>query len=155
MGNFGIFLLWIVSSGSALANPISMVAVGVNNEVLFQERVEVGGLNLGQLTDQTFAAALAAHDLNNYKGCLEGVISINHLGKGLEVISPSELNAFGWCYEIDGSPLSVLANEYYFTGHESVVKWFYAYSHLSGSVWSAACTPADHVPPSSDIHRRK
>jgi hypothetical protein len=78
MGKFGIFLLWIVSSGSALASPISMVALGVNNEVLYQQRVEVAGMNLGQLTNQTFAAALADHALTNYKGCLQGVISINH-----------------------------------------------------------------------------
>ena len=154
MGNLGISLLLLFCSATALAHPITMRALGINSEVLYETTIDVEGLNLGQLTDQTFSAALANRDLTDYTGEVQGVLSIDHLGNGLEVISSTEMNAYGWCYRINGTALYTLANQYQFTGREQVVEWFYAYSHLSGSDWSQMCTPATHVPPPCTHHLR-
>jgi hypothetical protein len=149
MKHLSALILAIVSgavSSASFAFPVTVKVYGVNHELLLQKKSEVQGGSVGTLSDQVLKAALSTHVLTEYQGSEGGVSSINHLNGALEVLSDIEMNAYGWCYKVDGQAPDVMADQYLFTGHESVVEWDYVYSHLIRDQWTSMCTPATHVP---------
>lgn len=119
---------------------------GIRGEVLFERTTSTAHETLGSLTDQLLREAVAQNQLHAYLGSNQGVTSINDLGSALEVLSDTEMNAFGWCYQIDGDTSDRLAHEYALTGKEQAIEWYYAYAHLNRNEWTAMCVPADHRP---------
>jgi hypothetical protein len=56
------------------------------------------------------------------------------------------MNAYGWCYKVDGVESGLMADQYVFTGQEKSIEWFYAYARMEKNRWTAMCVPADHLP---------
>lgn len=127
------------------AEAASFEVVGVGGEILLKKNVEAVG-SVGNLSDLILMDALQTGRLSEYVGSTRGVTSINRLGSALEVLSDTEMNAYGWCYLVDGIESGRMADEFVLTGNERSVKWFYAYAHLVRDVWTEMCVPADHLP---------
>lgn len=118
--------------------------LGVQNQVLLEAELPIDppSVKLGELTDRVLRAA----PLNEYTGSSAGLSSVNGLGSALEVVSDTDMNAYGWCYKVDGVESNLLADQYVLTGHEKTIDWFYAYARMENNRWTAMCVPADHVP---------
>ena len=130
--------------GTLQSEAASFQITGVAGEILLQTNVEPLG-TVGKLTDQILGDSLKTGRLKAYSGSDGGVVSINRLGGELEVLSDTEMNAYGWCYLVDGVVSGIMADQYKLTGKEKAIKWFYAYAHLKREVWTAMCMPAQHV----------
>jgi hypothetical protein len=66
----------------------------------------------------------------------------------LEVISNSEMRAYGWCYEVNGAQPAVMPDKAILKGGEHV-RWFYAFSHYVAGKWVSVCEPAYTVQPAA------
>lgn len=139
-------LLSYCSLAVAVANEPLLRVIGVNHEVVYEHRITSRFYDLGSLTERTLEAALASRGINEFRGSAGGVSSINKMGGVLEVLSDTEMNAYGWCYRVDGVSPDLMPNQYLLTGREAVIEWYYAYAHIDHDRWTSMCVPADHMP---------
>ncbi len=120
--------------------------LGIQGQVLMEQRSELSPGSVGAITHAILVRSLAQGYVQQYQGSDSGVLSINGLGSALEVLSDTQMNAYGWCYRIDGKLPGIYANQYQLTGEETQIEWFYGYAHLEEKDWTSMCVPADHKP---------
>ena len=79
-----------------------------------------------------------------FLGTPEGINSIFETPTGLEameVISDSELMAYGWCYSVNGFEPNLYPNALFLNEGDSVLWWF-GYAHYKDGQWITQCTPS-------------
>jgi hypothetical protein len=140
--------LLLSSSSLCFAQELTFQVLGARNQLLFQTKTlaSPSSLTVGRLSHAVLESALKQNLLNEYQGSESGVASINQLGGELEVLSSNEMNAYGWCFKVDGVLGELPADQTKFTGTESRVEWFFGYAHLEKDQWTSMCAPADHIP---------
>ncbi len=138
-----LFVLLLLIPTLGFATEISVI--GVREARLFRAKISPRG-TVGALSDSWFRSAVRSKKLTEYLGTSAGVSSVNQLGSALETFSDGSMNAYGWCYRVDGEVSDLLADEYALRGKEKSIAWFYAYARFEGGKWTAMCVPADHVP---------
>lgn len=78
-------------------------------------------------------------------GAPEGFNSILNTAIGidaLEIVSDTEMRAYGWCYSVNGKDLTKMPDQAYFTKQSDELIWYYAYSTNKNGQWSDYCSPA-------------
>lgn len=61
--------------------------------------------------------------------------------KSLELISDSQMKAYGWCFEVDGRLPDELAHQFQLKGPEHL-RWFYGFAEYKDGEWVSFCNPA-------------
>lgn len=86
------------------------------------------------------------HNKVPYIGAAEGFNSIINTPVGLdsvEVVSDTELRAYGWCYTVNGKTPSEMPHKINFKSQTDKMVWFYAYSTNKNNEWmDDYCSPA-------------
>lgn len=141
-----LLLFSLVATPLAFAQKVAFRVLGVQGQVLLEDHAELSPGSLGEASHTLLSKALREQSLHQYEGSSAGVKSINELGSALEVLSDTQMNAYGWCYRVDGEISDLLADQYRLTGSERQIEWFYAYAHLEKNDWTSMCVPADHKP---------
>ncbi|MBO9665264.1 MAG: DUF4430 domain-containing protein [Bdellovibrio sp.] len=93
----------------------------------------------GALTIEIFEAAKVP-----YYGVEEGISSINDSPVGLdamEVISDTEMRAYGWCYSINGQVPLAMPHKTFIKSQDDTLVWFYGYSTNKNNQWLDMCMP--------------
>lgn len=109
-------------------------------DALFQQKVELSDrTTVSQLT-------LSLFEMNNipFIGADAGLNSIFNTPTGmdaLEVLSDTQMRAYGWCYTVDGKLPENLMNQE-LINDESEVHWFFGFSFYDAGIWTSYCTPA-------------
>ncbi|KYG69104.1 hypothetical protein AZI87_07740 [Bdellovibrio bacteriovorus] len=91
---------------------------------------------------------VAIFDANKipYIGGPEGMNSIINTPTGLdslEIVSNSEMRAYGWCYAINGSTPYKMPNVLNLKSQDDRLVWYYGYTTNKENVWQDdMCTPA-------------
>lgn len=123
----------------------SLEVVGPCEETPFAtyERAEFQEQSLGAFTLE----GLASLGLR-YQGNERGINTIEDSVVGmdaLEVLSDTEMRAYGWCFSINGQVPELFADEIPLTKVTDKVVWFFAFAHYLGGDWVAQCVPAHTV----------
>lgn len=95
--------------------------------------------NLGSETIQI----LEKHDIPHI-GSEAGLVSAFNTPTGdgsIEVISDVEMNAYGWCYSINGDQAKVYPNEVILDDNDKIVWWWGFAKYYSGE-WVSQCEPS-------------
>lgn len=150
MKNLSLIASLLLTSSVFAGIDLTIRILGVNKKIVYQQKVTADFSNVGELTHSTLENALLQKKLTQYKGSTGGVNSINKMGAQLEVLSDTKMNAYGWCYKIDGLAPDLMPDDYQLTGKETVIDWFFAYAHIDHNTWTSMCTPADHMPKDED-----
>jgi hypothetical protein len=66
--------------------------------------------------------------------------------EALEILSPTSMRSYGWCYEIDGMVPEMYPDEVALAGIKKVT-WFYAYALYKEGQWVSQCEPAHKIRP--------
>ncbi len=74
-----------------------------------------------------------------YEGGTSGVSQIFDLGQDIEVISDTEMKAYGWCFSIDGLSPDTMPDQTPVTQQDSKIEWYYAYAHYQDGNWVGFC----------------
>lgn len=74
-----------------------------------------------------------------YKGGSFGFSEIAGLGQDIDVISDTEMKAYGWCFSLDGVVPETMADQTPLSGHAGVLEWYYGFAHYKNGEWVAQC----------------
>lgn len=107
---------------------------------LFEHQVDsMAGLTVGHLTVETLEEFSIP-----YVGAERGMNSIFDTPVGmdaLDIISKSEMFAYGWCYSVNGFEPNVYPDETFLEAGDRVL-WWYGYAHYKGGEWISQCVPS-------------
>lgn len=109
-------------------------------EPLFEKKIELNEAS----TVSAFTLSLFQEFSIPFLGAEAGLNSIYNTPTGmdaLEVLSDSQMRAYGWCYTVNGELPENLMNQEVITD-ESEVRWFFGFSFYDAGVWTSYCTPA-------------
>ena len=62
-----------------------------------------------------------------------------------DIISKSEMRAYGWCYSINGIEPNKLASEILVEENDQII-WWYAFAHYKEGEWVSQCEPSYLTP---------
>ena len=85
-----------------------------------------------------------------YVGSQAGINSIFETPIGddaIEVLSPSSLRAYGWCYDIDGISPATMPNDFIVSDETSHIRWYFGFALYEMGNWVSYCTPSYEVIP--------
>ena len=80
-----------------------------------------------------------------FKGSAEGISQIYDSPTGdqaLEVLSTSQMRAYGWCVHVDQDEPYEMPDKVIITNKVQKITWFYAYSFYDAGDWKDFCTAA-------------
>lgn len=102
------------------------------------------------ITKSVGQISLEIFDLHKipYIGSAEGLNSIINSPTGLdsiEVVSDTEMRAYGWCYTVNGRQPLEMPHQLQFQSQDDKLVWFYAYSTNKNNEWTDYCVPAYHI----------
>ena len=108
------------------------------SETIIADEVGTKYLSVGDMT---------VHYLNKnhipFDGTERGINRVFNTPIGdeaLEVISDTEMRAYGWCYFVNGVEAQVFADEYQIDSTVKKVEWIYSYSHYKDGKWLTMCS---------------
>lgn len=126
-----LFLIqFFISFSFALTFTIDHPQKGLlaQGEVLLSEPSNVGVVTMSFLEARGIA----------YDGSELGFSSIDGLEQRLDILSKSEMKAYGWCFSVNGEVVETLAHQTELDA-SSEVRWFYAFAHYQEGVWISQC----------------
>ncbi len=85
-----------------------------------------------------------------YEGTERGLNTIEDSVVGmdaLEILSDTEMRAYGWCFSINGQVPEEFADVIPLTSATDKVVWFFAFAHYLEGEWIAQCVPAHTIAP--------
>jgi len=106
----------------------------LQTEITSTDKHTVGELTIEALKNSDLKFAGSPTGINSINGTVTGLDAI-------EVISDKEMNAYGWCYKVDGREPTLLPSEMFIKTGDEKIHWFFAYSHYLNGKWLTMCTP--------------
>lgn len=133
---------------SLSASAIELKFIGpCQEEFIMRTEVTEEFDNVGELTIATLAKFKIP-----FQGTAQGLNSAFETPTGnaaMEIISNTEMRAYGWCYSVDGFSPEVFPHEIPITPDTKSITWTFGFAHMKGGQWIAQCTPAWTVKPAS------
>jgi len=126
-----VFLLFFALN----ANAVIVRVVGKNNALLFETNYDIKTpVKAGTVT----VAALNAGHIP-FKGADYGILNIFDLTDDIDVLSDTEMKAYGWCFSVDGVVPDKTPDKVWAKKTDSVIEWFYAYAWYKDGRWIGQC----------------
>lgn len=118
-----------------IAQAVTLKVIGKNGEVLFSGENEIAlSHTVGQVSVEFFNTNQIP-----FVGDIDGIVSIYGLGSDLDLISDTDMKAYGWCYSIDGIVPDDFVHKINIIDQKTELIWFYAYAYYKAGVWTAQC----------------
>lgn len=136
---FILFLSFGQFARAAELSPVSFKVIGKNGEVLDSHQDEV---SLPQTAGQVTVHFLEKNQIP-FVGDADGIVSIYSLGSDLEVLSDTEMKAYGWCYSVNGVVPEDFVHKINITESNTEIIWFYGYAHYKLGEWIAQCVRSE------------
>lgn len=131
-------IISLLFQANSMAHELSVIGP-CSEKPLFATEVANKFETVGDLTIHTF-------NKNGipYLGNERGINTIFHspIGDGaLEVISDTEMRAYGWCFFVNGEVVMEYADETYLNPGDKI-EWIYSYALYSAGEWKSMCNPS-------------
>ncbi len=118
-----------------------------SEEPLVLDQVSSQALNVGALTVDFL------NDRNiPFLGSERGINSVFNTPTGdaaIEVLSDTEMRAYGWCYFVDGMGPDVFADAFPLNPSMKKIEWIFGFAHYKDGQWISYCTLAHTIKPDS------
>lgn len=130
-----LFLAVLFSFSSVQA--VTLKVIGKNGEVLFAgEQTSSLPQTVGQVSVDFFK-----QNQIPFVGDIDGIVSIHGLGSELDVISDTDMKAYGWCYSVNGVVPEDFVHKVNIIDQKTELIWFYAYAYYKAGEWISQCVP--------------
>lgn len=132
-----LFPILFISLFGLNSQAIHIQVVGKNGILLYQNEVTLElPTHVGEATVQAFN-----RDHVPYEGTVHGIKQIYDLKQDIEIISDTEMKAYGWCFSIDGETPDTMPDQTAITNQNSHIRWYYAYARYKDGDWvGTMCT---------------
>lgn len=131
---------------SSQAHAVELKFIGpCEEEFIMKVEVTDEFANVGELT----VATLAKFNIP-FIGTAEGLASAFETPVGtaaVEVVSPEETRAYGWCFSVDGVSPEVYPHEIAITPETKNITWHFGFARFFRGEWVTQCTPSHTVKP--------
>ncbi len=138
-----ILVLLILNSYAFAKSATVQIQDICSNKVLYSFSQQfVGETSVSEMTLKSFT-----ENMIPFLGAKEGLNSILGTPTGLEaleVLSDTQMRAYGWCFTVDGN-LSPEMMHQTFIEDDATITWFYGFTFYDAGEWSGICTPAHTV----------
>ena len=122
---------------SFTSNALTFKVIGKDNEVLFQTETETTvPQTVGQISVELFN-----QNKIPFVGDIDGIVSVYEMGSYLDLISDTDMKAYGWCYSVNGVVPEDFVHKVNISAQETELIWFYAYAYYKAGDWIAQCVP--------------
>lgn len=119
------------------AYALTFKVIGKNSEVLFSSTTEVSlPQTVGQISIENFNKNQIP-----FVGDIDGIINIYGIESELDLISDTDMKAYGWCYSINGIVPEDFVHKVNVTAQETELVWFYGYAYYKSGEWVSQCVP--------------
>ena len=128
---FSILCVFSSYAGSVTVKKPCADKVYISKDIIFDKSLSLGEITINLLKDHGFDFVGETYGINQIDGT-------PIKGSDLEVISNSEMKAYGWCFSINGIIPESYPNMIYPDTNDNVI-WFYAFAHYLDGEWVAQC----------------
>lgn len=126
-------LLFILISFSTYA--INLEVIDMDGAPLFEQEIKVKlPSTVGDITINLFEK-----NKINYEGNRFAISEIFNIGNSTDIVSPTEMKAYGWCFSIDGQITETMPHETDVFNQNTLIRWFYGYAHFKNGEWVGQC----------------
>jgi hypothetical protein len=142
MRNVSIFFVAILLSQQAAAVTFKIQSLCSDKFLLTSEINAAPDDSVGSITIRALDKSTLP-----YTGSSEGISSIDNSPTGdgaLEVISSTQMRAYGWCYSLNGVEPDAMPNQVLISNNTDVIHWYFGYAEYKDGQWITYCTPT-HV----------
>lgn len=119
------------------AYALTFKVIGKNSEVLFSTSSEVA---LPQTIGQITVAQFNKNQIP-FVGDIDGIVSILEIGSDMDLISDTDMKAYGWCYSVNGVVPEGFVHQVNVSQQETELVWFYGYAYYKAGEWVSQCVP--------------
>lgn len=100
--------------------------------------------SVGEITQKYFDANGIAYNGNG--SGFYGIMGSAMGAEALEVVSTTEVRAYGWCFSVNGAAATTAPDHVSPTSQNDVIEWFYGYITQKDGQWiSGPCSPAHKI----------
>ena len=134
-----VFISLLFIAISAHAGTISFIGPCEKNPLFSIEYQHQKNQSIGHLTIET----LKKHNIS-FNGTEQQISSIFNTpvsSDAIEIISDTEMLAYGWCYSINGLEPNVYPDQIILEEND-VVLWWFGYAHYKNEQWITQCAPS-------------
>jgi hypothetical protein len=136
-----LFISFAISSAEiTIIGPCTPKPLHTNNIIIENLNSNLGKITVDYLTGEKIP----------FTGSEFGISSIDNSAVGddaLEVLSDTDMRAYGWCFTINNKLFDKMPNDVYLSSKQDSIIWFYAFSSYKSGTWSDYCTPAYTLKP--------
>ncbi len=103
------------------------------------------GLTVGEATVKTMWARKIP--FQGTDRAINTIMNIPAKDQTLEILSDTDMRAYGWCFDVDGEIPEEYADQ--FPLHEGMkkVRWFHGYAEMKGGQWVSQCQETAKLKP--------
>lgn len=133
-----LFLTLFVST-NLFAGSLSVISPCEQTTAVFHSYNFDGVSNVGQQSVEILTKLKIP-----FQGSFRGMNTILNTPLGLdalEVISDTEMNAYGWCYSVNGFEPGEFSDQVTITQEDDII-WWYGFAKYKDGNWITQCTPS-------------
>lgn len=94
-------------------------------------------LTVGEATIRTLESRRIPFQGNEHG--INTILSIPTREQSLEILSRTDLRAYGWCFDIDGTIPETYADEIPLDESMKRIRWFHGYAEMKNGQWVSQC----------------
>ncbi len=137
--SMNIFLVLVTFLISFKTSAVTLEVTAKNNVLLLHSSYEhILPSTVGKISVDVFDKESIP-----YKGGAYVISQLFELGgrgaDDIEIISESEMKAYGWCFSINGDVPNTMPDMTDVIDQNSKIVWFYAYAHYKNGAWIGQC----------------
>jgi len=116
---------------------LTFKVIGKNSEVLFSTVTEA---SLPQTVGQISVEFFKKNQIP-FIGDIDGIVSVYNIGSDMDIISDTDMKAYGWCYSVNGVVPENFVHKVSVSNQETELVWFYGYAYYQAGEWVSQCVP--------------
>lgn len=127
--------IFLIITSTIPTQAITLKVLGKDRQLLGETQIKT------QVPTDVGDASILAFEYRHipYQGSAQGISQIFGIGSELEVISDTEMKAYGWCFSVDGVTPELMPDKVLIENSNSVIEWYYAYAHFQHGTWVGQC----------------
>lgn len=103
------------------------------------------GLTVGEATVKTLSARRIPFQGNDR--AINTIVNIPTQDQTLEILSNSDMRAYGWCFDVDGEIPEEYADQIPLHEGMKKIRWFHGYAEMKGGQWVSQCQETAKLKP--------
>ncbi|MES2526053.1 MAG: hypothetical protein V4598_03165 [Bdellovibrionota bacterium] len=129
---------------------IALEIIGPCSEKPLQSVNLLEGMNVGEATVRTFWSKRIP--FQGTDRAINTIMGIPKKDETLEVISDTDMRAYGWCFDVDGEVPEEYADQIPLHEGMKKIRWFHGYAEMKGGQWVSQCQETAKLKPAFLCH---